>query len=75
MCGVPVPFILSYMTTFRFAINISRVGLQGETIDAIFFIHCYLETFNIFSHIASGVFGCVSEGCVFLLSCCQCFIC
>ena len=31
------------------------------------FNSCYLIRFNIFGHIASRVFGCVPEGCVFLL--------
>ena len=40
-----------------------------------FKIHCYLETLQHLGHIPSRVFGCVPEGCVFLLLCCQCFIC
>ena len=35
----------------------------------IFFIHCYLETLQHLGHIASRVFGCILEGCVFLLLC------
>ena len=33
------------------------------------FIHCYLETLQHLGHIASRVFGCVPEGCVFILLC------
>ena len=40
----------------------------------VFFIHCYLETFQHLGHIASRVFGCVPEGCVFILFYSQCFI-
>ena len=32
-----------------------------------FFIHCYLETLQHLGHIASRIFGCIPEGCVFLL--------
>ena len=41
---------------------------------SIFFIHCYLETLQHLGQIASRVFGCVPEGCVFLLLCSQCSI-
>ena len=34
-----------------------------------FFNHCYLETLQHLGHIASRVFGCIPEGCVFLLLC------
>ena len=34
-----------------------------------FFIHCYLETLQHLGHIASRIFGCVPEGCVFVLLC------
>ena len=34
-----------------------------------FFNHCYLETLQHLGHIASRVFGCIPEGCVFNLLC------
>ena len=34
-----------------------------------FFFHCYLETLQHLGHIASRIFGCIPEGCVFLLLC------
>ena len=34
-----------------------------------FFIHCYLLTLHHFGHIESRIFGCIPEGCVFLLLC------
>ena len=34
-----------------------------------FFIHCYLETLQRVGHTATRVFGCIPEGCVFLLLC------
>ena len=40
-----------------------------------FFIHCYLETLQHLGHIVSRIFGCIPEGCVFLLLCSQCFNC
>ena len=42
---------------------------------ASFFIHCYLETLQHLGHIASRVFGCIPEDCVFLLLCSQCLVC
>ena len=38
--------------------------LQAHTV-----FHCYLETLQHLGHIASRIFWCVSEGCVFLLFC------
>ena len=35
----------------------------------LFFIDCYLETLQHLGHIASRIFGCVPECCVFLLLC------
>ena len=36
---------------------------------SLFFIHCYLETLQHLGHIAPRIFGCIPEGCVFLLLC------
>ena len=33
------------------------------------FFHCHLETLQHLGHIASRIFGCIPEGCVFLLLC------
>ena len=41
--------------------------LQKKQFFLFFFIHCYLETLQHLRHIASRIFGCIPEGCVFLL--------
>ena len=39
----------------------------SQVIDVIFFIKFNLETLQLLGHIASRVFGCIPEGCVFHL--------
>ena len=57
---------------FIFLINSLQVIFPGQN---YFFIHYYLETLQYHGHIASGVFECIPEGCVYLLLCSQCFNC
>ena len=45
-----------------------RRTINAEYYSNIFF-HFYLETLQHIGHIASRVFGCIQEGCVFLLLC------
>ena len=57
--------------SFRFQKVEHRRLISGKQ----FFFNCYLETLQHLGHIATRVFRCVPEGCVFLLLCSKCFIC